>query len=53
MCVVQFYSRYAKMIIETGKQLWKYSEAIYSPIVHFDIYIGDNLKKLYLIDLNF
>jgi fermentation-respiration switch protein FrsA (DUF1100 family) len=30
---------------ETEKQLGKYAEAIYYPIGHFDIYIGDNFKK--------
>lgn len=30
---------------ETEKQLGKYAEAIYYPIGHFDIYIGDNFEK--------
>ena len=30
---------------ETEKNLGKYVEAIYYPIGHFDIYIGDNFKK--------
>jgi fermentation-respiration switch protein FrsA (DUF1100 family) len=30
---------------ETEKQLGKYAEAIYYPIGHFDIYVGDNFKK--------
>ena len=30
---------------ETEKKLGKYAEAIYYPIGHFDIYIGDNFEK--------
>jgi fermentation-respiration switch protein FrsA (DUF1100 family) len=30
---------------ETEKQLGKYAEAIYYPIGHFEIYIGNNFKK--------
>jgi poly(3-hydroxyalkanoate) synthetase len=30
---------------ETEKKLGKYVEAIYYPIGHFDIYVGDNFEK--------
>ena len=30
---------------ETEKKLGKYAEAIYYPIGHFDIYVGDNFEK--------
>jgi len=38
---------------ETEKNLGKYVEAIYYPIGHFDIYIGDNFKKSVNDQLNF
>jgi poly(3-hydroxyalkanoate) synthetase len=30
---------------ETEKNLGKYAEAIYYPIGHFDIYVGDNFER--------
>jgi len=38
---------------ETEKNLGKYVEAIYYPIGHFDIYIGDNFKKAVSDQLEF
>jgi fermentation-respiration switch protein FrsA (DUF1100 family) len=38
---------------ETEKQLGKYAEAIYYPIGHFDIYIGDNFEKAVSDQLEF
>ena len=38
---------------EAEKQLGKYAEAIYYPIGHFDIYIGDNFKKAVSDQLEF
>ena len=38
---------------ETEKQLGKYAEAIYYPIGHFDIYIGDNFEKALSDQLGF
>jgi fermentation-respiration switch protein FrsA (DUF1100 family) len=39
--------------VETEKQLGKYGEAIYYPIGHFDIYIGDNFEKAVSDQLEF
>jgi pimeloyl-ACP methyl ester carboxylesterase len=38
---------------ETEKQLGKYADAIYYPIGHFDIYIGDNFEKAVSDQLGF
>jgi pimeloyl-ACP methyl ester carboxylesterase len=38
---------------ETEKQLGEYAEAIYYPIGHFDIYIGDNFEKAVSDQLEF
>lgn len=38
---------------ETEKQLGKYAQAIYYPIGHFDIYVGDNFEKAVSDQLEF
>jgi pimeloyl-ACP methyl ester carboxylesterase len=38
---------------ETEKQLGKYAEAIYYPIGHFDIYIGENFERAVWDQLDF
>lgn len=38
---------------ETGRELGKHAEAIYYPIGHFDIYIGDNFEKAVSDQLDF